>query len=121
MFKQASWIIPTLLIAIGSPSLATANDYYRDHRSYQRYSDPQPSVVGGYGLPSHVRGIGTYAGGLTAARFPGNGNYFYARSGGAYLPDDYRRSTVEPRIIHVNQRTFNDSCHYEAGVCVIRP
>ncbi|WP_427928367.1 hypothetical protein [Agrobacterium cavarae] len=74
MFKQASWIIPTLLIAIGSPSLATANDYYRDHRSYQRYSDPQPSVVGGYGLPSHVRGIGTYAGGLTAARFTGNGN-----------------------------------------------
>ncbi|MDR6103533.1 hypothetical protein QE369_003730 [Agrobacterium larrymoorei] len=121
MFKQASWIIPALLIAIGCPSLASANDYHRNHSYDRAYSYSQPSVVGGYGLPSYVRGIGTYVGGLTAARFPGNGNYFYAQSGGAYLPDNYRRSTVEPRIIHINQRTFNDSCHYEAGVCVIRP
>lgn len=121
MFKQAHWIIPTLLIAIGSPSLASASDDHRDHRSYRPYSHSQPSVVGGYGLPSYIRGLGTYAGGLSAARFPGNGNYFYAQSGGAYLPDGYRKTTVEPRIIHVNQRTMNANCRYEAGVCVIRP
>ena len=121
MFKSLFWAVPTLLIAFGSASSVMAKDDHHGYRSYRAHSYSQPSFTGTNGLPSYVRGIGTYAGGLSAARFGGSGIYFSAQGGGAYLPDSYRKSTVEPRIIRVNQRTLNDSCHYEAGVCVIRP
>src|SRR5215217_1947123 len=50
---------------------------YRGNRDWQR-------TYGGDGFPSPVPGIGTYAGGLSAWRDPGNGIYFSRNNDGYF-------------------------------------
>ena len=73
-------------------------------------------------FPTQQQG-GTYFGALSAWADPGNGIYFRSERGGygygTYDGEtDYRPS--RPKIIHVNPKTVNRACSYEAGVCVIR-
>ncbi len=122
MFKNAVLVAPTVFAAFCSSFIpAIAGDYDGQFHGQRRNWQARQSVAGGEGLPSHVRGIGTYAGGISAVQFRRNGIYFSADGGGAYLPVPGRIDAVEPRIIHVNERSADASCAYEAGVCVIRP
>lgn len=77
---------------------------------------------GGAGLPSFVRGLGTFAGSISAVREPGNGIYF-AVDGDLVRarPVRYGVAPSAVKIITVTDRTEAESCSYEAGVCVIRP
>lgn len=81
----------------------------------------QRDIIGGDGLPSYIHGVGTFAGGIVAARFPGNGIYMYV--------DPLSARTVvtlppKAKIIHISgQKTAkspDSACAVEHGVCVIR-
>lgn len=78
------------------------------------------TIGGGYGVPSIVPGVGTYAGTISALHVRGNGTYYYAEGFGPALPTDV---PVEPaprsKMIDVHKR--QNPCSFEAGVCVIRP
>lgn len=122
MFRRTMLRVTTVLIVICSGFIpALAGDYRGHSDGWRTHRQAKQSVVGGDGLPSYVSRIGTYAGGISAVRFKRNGIYFSAQGGNAYLPMRGRISTVEPRIISVNERSSNANCSYEAGVCVIRP
>lgn len=89
----------------------------RDWRAGDRSFDvPYDGDGAGVRLP----GVGTYVGGLYAYRDPGNGNFFYVDSGyEQQWPSPSRRGG--PKIITVTPGIGDAACHYEAGVCVIRP
>ena len=101
--------------------VAVAGDYQAGTARHYAHFHGDASYAGGSGLPSRVRGLGTYAGGISAVRFRGEGVYFSADGGGAYLPRVKRPLRAGPRIIHVDRDGADARCSYEAGVCVIRP
>lgn len=91
---------------------------------HDRNRDYSSNFSGHSDLPSSIRGIGTYAGGISALRVRGNGIYFHVDAG---------RREVSPvilapkaKIIEVNQTVDNSAfaprfgCLTEMGVCVIR-
>lgn len=86
---------------------------------------PNPGAVAGSNLPSVLPGIGTYAGDVSALRVRGNGIYFMVEHA-TYKPAPFRLAP-KALIIDVNAEVAADknamesACHYEAGVCVIRP
>jgi hypothetical protein len=114
----ASFIVVTGAIIGVSHANAMDNLQYKNSTNHHRQQ--YRSYYGGDGLPSYIRGIGTYAGAVSGMRAPRNGIYFAAEgtNGNATstIPSPYR-----PRIIHVNRKTMGAECSYEAGVCVIRP
>lgn len=91
--------------------------YRSDRRSGYYYRDEFPSRTG----------AGTYFGGLSAWRDPGNGTYFHSErydryDDRAYGYDDrdegYRSNRT--KIIRVNPSSAGRACSWESGVCVIR-
>ncbi|OCP18116.1 MULTISPECIES: hypothetical protein [unclassified Ensifer] len=90
--------------------------------SGDRY-DYRPDIYGGDGLPDTIGSIGTYVGGISAYRDPGNGIYF-SQEGNYRYYDDGQFAPPQPvkraKIIVVSPKTFNHSCAWEHGVCVIR-
>jgi hypothetical protein len=122
--KRIALRVTTLssMIALALPVMAAENYNTYRHHNPDRYS--RQDVVGGNGLPSHIKGIGTYAGSISGVRFKGNGIYFYKENRPAYWQaNGTTQQTLAPKakIIHVNARTTGAECSYEAGVCVIRP
>jgi hypothetical protein len=114
-------LVLTALVAAGVPALT--QDRNIRHR---RPSQPPVEVNGGVGLPSYIPGIGTYAGGLSATRFRGNGNYFYWQGDSGYvLVPTPERVVGKPKqgakIIDVEKVLAERDCEDENGVCVIRP
>ncbi|WP_170973311.1 hypothetical protein [Rhizobium sp. FKY42] len=98
------------------------NEYrFSSQKTYHYQSGHQRrDVVAGNGLPSYVRGIGTFAGGLSAVRFRGNGIYFFADGIG-----NGSAATVGPgaKIITVSptgKTNGKSACAMEHGVCVVR-
>ncbi|WP_149739153.1 hypothetical protein [Rhizobium sp. RU20A] len=88
------------------------------------FSQTQQPIHGGNGLPSVVPGIGTYTGGLSAVRIPGNGVYIQVdHNRGAWpragVPIVEKNDAA--KIIHVTPSANRSACSYEAGVCVVRP
>ncbi|NTF33189.1 hypothetical protein [Rhizobium skierniewicense] len=112
------FITLTALIILASHANAMDDRKYKNRHDHHRQQDR--SYYGGDGLPSYIRGIGTYAGGVSAIRAPRNGIYF-AAEGTDRNATDTIQSPNRPRIIHVNRKTVGAECSYEAGVCVIRP
>ncbi|MBB4065231.1 hypothetical protein [Gellertiella hungarica] len=86
------------------------------HHGHHHHPLP-PSYGGGYGLPTIVPGLGTFAGSITALRVRGVGTYFYVEGlGSSRTP---MQPTPKAKIINV--KAAKDPCSYENGVCVIRP
>lgn len=104
-----------LMLAAGA-SLATAGEYH--HRGYRHHEVWQEGAAGVDGLPVHIRGIGTFAGGITAVRFHGNGVYI-AVAPGIVLTE---RPVIAPKakVITVSDHPEKDVCSMEHDVCVIR-
>ncbi|GAK71320.1 hypothetical protein RRU01S_16_00830 [Agrobacterium rubi TR3 = NBRC 13261] len=102
-------------------SYSYATDHFESKNRFYSHRQQHRSYYGGDGLPSHIGGVGTYAGGISAIRAPQNGIYFAADDGVGIRYSSTTRSAVRPRIIHVNKKTVGAECSYEAGVCVIRP
>ncbi len=108
-------------------------EHRRDRRSrdvvrdYRRDRNWQPDYYyDGDSFPSTVPGIGTYAGGLSAWRDPGNGIYFSRESYGNYgygdvnIDVDLGAYLGGPQILDVDPAAVDNACSYEKGVCVIR-
>lgn len=90
--------------------------------SGDRY-DHRPDIYGGDGFPDPIGSIGTYAGGISAYRDPGNGFYFSQEGNYRYYDDGQLAPPPKvnrAKIIVVSPQTFNRSCAWEQGVCVIR-
>ena len=81
-------------------------------------------IVGGDGIPSYVRGVGTFAGDMAAARFHRNGTYFYAQAFSTRSPQKITFLAPKAKVILVEQETNAQEtktvCSVEHGVCVIR-
>lgn len=90
-----------------------------------RRTDDRRGFYGGDDFPDYIPGIGTYAGGISAFRVPGNGIYFNRDRNDRYRYVDDAEFAPQPRrkgpkIITVSPKTMNRACAYEHGVCVIR-
>lgn len=119
MFSR--WIKLVLSALIGpvfGMSVAQA-EYSNGPRLHDHGHRPaDASFYAGDGLPTHIRRLGTFSGGIAGYRDRGNGNYFAVERRILRGSDAGRPS---PRIIHVNSSAFEAACSREAGVCVIRP
>lgn len=91
---------------------ASRDGWNRHHRH-----NPPPSYGGGYGLPTIVPGLGTFAGTISALRVRGVGTYFYVEGFGG----NRRDMIPAPKAKIISVETERDPCSYESGVCVIRP
>ncbi|MDQ0317936.1 hypothetical protein QO002_000074 [Pararhizobium capsulatum DSM 1112] len=104
--------------------------YDRPREFVREYSGPRGrgnvTIYGGDGFPSPIPGIGTYAGGLSAWRDPGNGIYFSNENYGSYgygdvsIDVDLGAYMGGPQILDVDPAAVDNACSYEKGVCVIR-
>lgn len=115
-------IVPLLLampILISGISNAQAEQAVGQRRHHHEHGQRDKSFYGGDGLPTYIRGVGTYAGGMSGVRDRGNGIYFAIEGQGLRQRDIDNSS--KPRLIHVNRSTLDSACSREAGVCVIRP
>ncbi len=113
-------MLASALMATSFSTVASAQSLEtRGHIDYSHTRHQGKSYYGGDGLPSYLKGVGTYSGAFYASRAPRNGNYFTVEGSGRGVR--YRNDTASPRIIHVDSRASGENCSYEAGVCVIRP
>ncbi|MCD2179296.1 hypothetical protein [Rhizobium sp. C1] len=115
MMTQKNISFALLALLASSVTCAQAGEFHRHHGNGW-----QEGAAGVNGLPVHIRGIGTFAGGITATRIHGNGVYI------AIAPGINRAPALEqaPRakIMNVTESEDNNSvCVMEHDVCVIRP
>ena len=111
-------IVSFSLLAFLVPGVAAvqAGEFHRHHGNGW-----QEGAAGVNGLPVHIRGIGTFAGGITATRIHGNGVYF------AIAPGIGQAPAIGPapraKIVNVTEGADgqnNSLCSMEHDVCVIR-
>lgn len=100
-------------------------DHGRSFAGDRYKASAHDDIIGIDGLPSVVEGVGTFAGGLSAVRIPGNGLYIASnvplgrdRGTGGRAP----RAKIISIGEDVAQNRFlpREACEYEAGVCIIR-
>ena len=109
--------ISIALLALLASGVASAQAGEFRHRFHHYGQGWQEGAAGVNGLPVHIRGIGTFAGGITATRIHGNGVYIAIAPGLGGEP-----VSVAPRvkIINVSETPEKDNCSMEHSVCVIR-
>ena len=115
MMTRKNISIALLALLVSGMTSAQADEF----RRYHGYGW-QEGAAGVNGLPTHIRGIGTFAGGITATRIHGNGVYI------AIAPGIGRAPALEPapraKIVNVTEGENNNGiCSMEHDVCVIRP
>ena len=112
--------ISIALLALLASGVATAEAEEFRHRFHHYGQGWQEGAAGVNGLPTHIRGIGTFAGGITATRIHGNGVYIAIAPGITGAPA--LGPTPRAKIISVTETQDNkDICSMDHGVCVIRP
>lgn len=112
--KNISFALLALLVS-GVASAEAGEFRHQFHRSYGE--GWQEGAAGVNGLPVHIRGIGTFAGGITATRIHGNGVYIAIAPG---LTGEPTPAAPRVKIINVSENPEKDNCAMEHGVCVIR-
>jgi len=105
-----------LLSLLGAGLVPAQADEFR-HRFHHYGQGWQEGAAGVNGLPAHIRGIGTFAGGITATRIRGNGVYIAIAPG---LGGEPASAAPRVKIINVSETPEKDNCSMEHGVCVIR-
>ena len=91
-----------------------AGDWHRHPRD--RYYEDLGGISS-YGLPTHIPGLGTFAGGISGVHVRGVGNYFYIQPG---VPRQQVINPLRPRA-KVIRGSNSASCSMENRICVIRP
>jgi hypothetical protein len=100
--------------ALTAPTAALAGEWHhRGHDGGRYYQDENQYSPNG--LPTHIKGLGTFVGGISGVRVRGVGNYFYIQPSVAnQVPVILRpKATVIPG-------TNGATCSMENGVCVLR-
>lgn len=111
--KNISFALLALLVS--GLSAAHAGEFR--HRFHHYGQGWQEGAAGVNGLPTHIRGIGTFAGGIAATRIHGNGVYISIAPG---LGGEPVSAAPRVKIISVSENPEKDNCSMEHGVCVIR-
>lgn len=100
--------------------------HHGQHRGehHRRHGGHHVTIGGGYGVPSIIPHVGTYAGTISALHVRGIGTYYYAEGFGPPAGADQGNtvpvdSAPASKMIDVNKR--KNPCSFEGGVCVIRP
>lgn len=109
--------ISIALLALLASGVATAEAGEFRHRFHHYGQGWQEGAAGVNGLPTHIRGIGTFAGGITATRIHGNGVYISIAPG---LGGEPVSAAPRVKVINVSETPEKDNCSMEHGVCVIR-
>lgn len=109
-------IISFALLAFLVPGAAAVQaGEFRHHYGYGW----QEGAAGVNGLPVHIRGIGTFVGGISATRIHGNGVYISIAPGIGGAPA--LEQAPRAKIMNVTEDDQNNNvCSMEHGVCVIR-
>lgn len=105
------------LLALLASGVASAQAGEFRHRFHHYGQGWQEGAAGVNGLPVHIRGIGTFAGSITATRIHGNGVYIAIAPG---LSGEHVSVAPRVKIINVSETPEKDNCSMEHGVCVIR-
>lgn len=111
-----AWTKVSIAILALTAGAVSANAH--DPRRHHHYED---EGYGGYGLPSYVPGLGTFAGGISAGHVRGTGTYIYIAPG--VLPAPKVTAPVQApkaKVLDIAEPGNNDACSMEKGVCVIR-
>jgi hypothetical protein len=107
------------MLALATSALAPAHAGEFRHRVHHHGGYGwQEGAAGVNGLPVHLRGIGTFAGGITATRIHGNGVYIAIEPGVGTATET--GPAPRAKIINVTETPEKDICSIEHGVCVIR-
>jgi hypothetical protein len=106
-----------LLGIIGNTTASHAGEFRHRAPHFIGYGF-QEGAAGVNGLPVHIRGIGTFAGGIAATRIHGNGVYISVSQGIALTGEASPAPKV--KIINVSENPERNACAMEHGVCVIR-
>lgn len=121
MVSRRLGFLAAMTAAMLATSGALAGDwgYKGGHDGWNRHHHHRlpASYGGGYGLPTIVPGLGTFAGSISALRVRGVGTYFYIEGLGSEKP----KMIPAPKAKIISVRAAKDPCSYENGVCVIRP
>lgn len=121
MVSRRLGFLMAMTATVLSASSASAGDwgYQGRHDGWNRHHHHHlpPSYGGGYGLPTIVPGLGTFAGSISALRVRSVGTYFYIEGMGAKK----ERMLPAPKAKIISVQAAKDPCSYENGVCVIRP
>ncbi|MCD2175477.1 hypothetical protein [Rhizobium sp. C4] len=115
MMKRKNISIALLALLVSGLASAEAGEFR--HRFHHYGQGWQEGAAGVNGLPVHIRGIGTFAGGITATRIHGNGVYIAIAPG---LTGEPAAPAQRVKIINVSENPEKDNCSMEHGVCVIR-
>lgn len=115
MMTRTKLSLALLAILASGVTSAQAGDFR--HRFHQYGEGWQEGAAGVNGLPTHIRGIGTFAGGIAATRIHGNGVYISIAPG---LSGEPAPAAPRVKIINVSENPERDNCSMEHGVCVIR-
>lgn len=122
MVSRRLGLLSAMTVALLVSTAALAGEWgidgaSRDGWNRHHHHNPPPSYGGGYGLPTIVPGLGTFAGTISALRVRGVGTYFYVEGFGGTKRD----MIPAPKAKIISVETERDPCSYESGVCVIRP
>jgi hypothetical protein len=104
-----------LLTLVAAPTKAGERYHGGRHHHHGRGE----AVIGSNGLPSVVPGIGTFVGSISALRIKGNGVFLAIERNPQPHVIAYR--APKAKIIEISAENPEESCAFEAGVCVIRP
>lgn len=87
--------------------------------------DAPYQVADSNNLPTRIKGLGTFSGGISAKQFKGNGIYFSINGNERYGGGQANSKKTSPRpgakIIDMQDAQHEMDCDNPGDVCVIRP
>lgn len=121
MLKYRLALTAMAITIASSFGLAAAGERHRQHQGHHQgdHQGRSEAIIGTNGLPSVIPGIGTFAGSISGLRIKGNGVFLAINSDVRPKVVAYR--APKAKIIEISEENHEDSCSFEAGVCVIRP
>jgi hypothetical protein len=117
MLKSRVALTAMTVLLVSSVGIAEAGERHGRHQGH--HHGRSEAIIGSDGLPSVIPGIGTFAGSISGLRIKGNGVFFAIDRNARPKVVAYR--APKAKIIEISEENHEDSCSFEAGVCVIRP
>jgi hypothetical protein len=117
MLKYRAALVSMTVALVSAVGIVEAGERYGRHQGH--HHGRGEAIIGSNGLPSVIPGIGTFAGSISGLRIKGNGVFFA-------IDRDVRPKVVayrapKAKIIEISEENQDESCSFEAGVCIVRP